>query len=51
MKPPVNVATRRGQVKMGAILYARMIEMMMHGSFSCAEMADETGLHLSLIHI
>jgi len=45
MNPPANVATRRGQVKMGAVLYARMIEMMLHGSFSCAEMAEETGLH------
>ena len=45
MNPPFNVTTRRGQVKMGAVLYARMIEMMMHGTFSCAEMAEETGLH------
>jgi predicted ArsR family transcriptional regulator len=45
MKPPLNVATRRNQIKMGAVLYARMIEMMLHGTFSCREMADETGLH------
>lgn len=45
MKPPLNVNFRRAQVKMGAVLYARMVEMMLHGTFSCQEMADETGLH------
>lgn len=30
---------------MGAVLYARMVEMMLHGTFSCKEMAEETGLH------
>lgn len=45
MKPPPNVTFRRKQVKMGAVLYARMVEMMLHGTFSCAEMAEETGLH------
>ena len=30
---------------MGALCYARMIEMMLHGTFSCREIADETGLH------
>lgn len=45
MKPPLNVGFRRNQVKMGAVLYARMIEMMLHGTFSCREIADETGLH------
>lgn len=43
--PPSNVAYRRKQVKMGAILYARMVEMMLHGTFSCREIAEETGLH------
>ena len=43
--PPVNVLTRRPQIKMGAILYARMVEMMLHGTFSCSEIAEETGLH------
>lgn len=45
MKPPLNVSYRRPQVKMGAVLYARMVEMMLHGTFSCTEMAEETGLH------
>jgi len=45
MKPPLNVAFRRSQVKMGAVLYARMVEMMLHGTFSCREIAEETGLH------
>ena len=45
MKPLPNVTFRRAQVKMGAILYARMVEMMLHGTFSCQEIAEETGLH------
>lgn len=45
MKPPLNVTFRRKQVKVGAVLYARMVEMMLHGTFSCQEMAEETGLH------
>lgn len=43
--PPRNTTFRRAQVKMGAVLYGRMVEMMLHGTFSCAEIAEETGLH------
>lgn len=45
MNPPANATYRRAQIKMGAVLYARMVEMMLHGTFSCQEMAEETGLH------
>ena len=30
---------------MGAVLYGRMVEMMLDGTFSCKEIAQETGLH------
>ena len=45
MNPPANHLTRRKQIKMGAVLYGRMVEMMLHGTFSCTEIAEETGLH------
>lgn len=44
-KPPANAKYRRKQIKMGAVLYGRMVEMMLHGTFSCREISEETGLH------
>lgn len=33
------------QVKMGAVSYGAMCELMCEGVYSCAEMAEMTGLH------
>jgi hypothetical protein len=33
------------QVKMGAVSYGAMCELMCEGIYSCAEMAEMTGLH------
>ncbi len=33
------------QVKMGAISYGKMCKLMCEGIYSCAEMAEMTGLH------
>lgn len=47
--PPRNHTYRKAQVKMGAVLYGRMVEMMLHGTFSCREIAEETGLHYNTV--
>jgi hypothetical protein len=33
------------QVKMGAVSYGAMCKLMCEGTYSCAEMAEMTGLH------
>ena len=33
------------QIKMGAISYGAMCKLMCEGTYSCAEMAEMTGLH------
>jgi hypothetical protein len=40
----------RKMVKMGAVSYAYMIKMLMEGTRTCAELAEETGLHVATIY-
>lgn len=41
---------KRRIIKMGAISYAKMIRLLMDGTMTCAEIAEETGLHLLTVY-
>lgn len=36
---------KRTQVKINAFTFARMIKLMLDGTYTCRELAEETGLH------
>ena len=38
-------------VKVGALSYANMIKLLLDGDYTCAELAEETGLHyVTILH-
>lgn len=41
MNPPKN----KRQIKINAILQAQLIKLLLEGTYTCQELADETGLH------
>jgi hypothetical protein len=41
---PPNPKGKR-QIKVNAMAYAHMVKLMLDGTYTCKELADETGLH------
>lgn len=50
MTLPKNQFAGRKTVKVGAIAYAQLIKHLLEGVYTCAELAEATGLHLVTVY-
>lgn len=44
------IKSRRRVVKVNALSYALLIKLMLDGTYTCRELAEETGLHVTTVY-